>query len=215
MIDYLIDIDTQLLLWLNSMNAEILDPIVKQFSGKAIWIPLYAAIAAIVIKANGWKRGLIIIAAIGVAVACADMACSKLIRPLAERMRPANPDNPISALVHIVDGYRGGRYGFPSCHASNTFALAAITSLMLRYKPYTALIYAWAVLQCYSRIYLGVHYPGDILVGAILGTGIGVGIYYAVKRYAEPKAIKFAAFAPILYVGLATLAAIIVIGLVK
>lgn len=182
MIEFLQNLDTDTFLALHNVRAQFLDPYVRAFSGKGIWVALYLAIAYAVIRQCGWKRGLLMLAAIGVAVGCSDAICAHVIRPAVERLRPSNPDNPISAMVHLVNGYKGGgKYGFPSCHATNTFALAVASSLTLRRRWYGAFIFAWAVLQCWSRIYLGVHYPGDILVGAIVGTIMGVAAIYAVR----------------------------------
>ena len=82
---------------------------------------------------------------------------------------PANPENPIVDLVHIVNGYRGGSYGFPSCHAANSFGLAMYVVFLFRKRWLSVFIITWAVLNCYTRIYLGVHYPGDLIVGGIIG----------------------------------------------
>ena len=170
MIEFLQNLDTDVFLALHHLRIAILDPYVRAFSGKGVWIPLYLSIVYAIIRQCGWKRGLIMVAAIGVAVGCSDAICAHVIRPAVERLRPSHPDNPISALVQLVDGYRGGgRHGFPSCHATNTFALAVASGLTLHNRLYTTFIFLWAVLQCYSRIYLGVHYPGDVLVGATVG----------------------------------------------
>lgn len=178
MIDYLVDADTSVFLSLNGMHADWLDQFMYVFSSRFIWIPLYLLIAWLIVRKYGWKAGLIAIAAVGAAAACSDFTCARLIRPFIERLRPANLENPISSLVHIVNGYRGGAYGFPSCHATNTFALAVCSSLLLRMRPYVILIFAWALAQCYSRIYLGVHYPGDLIVGAMIGSAYGMLFYW-------------------------------------
>lgn len=159
MIETLQNIDTQLFLALNSIRWEAIDELVLCFSGRWIWVPMYAVIASMLIRRYGWRAGAWLIVATAIAVGCSDFVCASVIRPLVQRLRPANLDNPLSAMVNIVDGYRGGKYGFPSCHAANTFALALITSLFIKHRAYTIFIFSWAVLQCYSRIYLGVHYP--------------------------------------------------------
>ncbi|MCM1451490.1 MAG: phosphatase PAP2 family protein [Clostridium sp.] len=189
MIDYLIDIDTSVFLTLNGLHADWLDQAMYVFSGRFVWIPLYILIAWLLVRRLGWKMGLVAVAAIGVAVACSDLTCARLIRPVAERLRPANLDNPISVFTHIVNGYRGGAYGFPSCHATNTFALAVCSSLFMRRMLYTILIFIWAVAQCYSRIYLGVHYPGDILAGAAIGAAYGWMLYAIARLYAKKFAL--------------------------
>lgn len=182
MIEYLISFDEWLLLTLNAIRHPFIDDFVMAFSGKAVWIPMYIAIAACIIWKYGWKRGLILVAACGIAVGLADFTTAKIIRPFFERLRPANIENPLSAFVQIVNDYRGGAFGFPSCHATNTFALATSTALMLNWKKYTIFIFIWTVLQCYSRIYLGVHYPGDLGAGMIIGIAWGTAAYFATRN---------------------------------
>lgn len=98
---------------------------------------------------------------------------------------PSNPENPLSEMVHIVGGYRGGSYGFPSCHAANSFALASFLTLLFANRKLSLFIFAWAVLNSYSRVYLGVHYPGDLLVGAIIGTVAGLVMAFAAGYVAD------------------------------
>lgn len=183
MIDRIQELDTQLFLFFNGLNHQFVDPFMAAFSGRWIWVPLYVALAAVVVWRFGWKRGFVIIAMIGIAVGAADYISASIIRPVIQRMRPANLDNPLSDLVHVVRDYRGGRYGFPSCHAANTVALALASSLALRCRAWTIVIFSWALLQCYSRIYLGVHYPGDLLAGATVGAFTSLVAYFAVKKF--------------------------------
>ena len=129
MIDQLTAIDTDLFLTLNGIHNTYWDYFMSAFSGKLIWIPMYVSIAYLLFKNLDWKEALLFAIAIGVAAGLSDMTCAKAIRPFAERLRPSNPDNEISILVHIVDGYRGGAFGFPSCHAANSFALAISTDI--------------------------------------------------------------------------------------
>lgn len=178
MIEYLQQLDSQVLLGINGWHAPFWDYFMKAASGKLIWIPLYVAIFYTFIRCYGWKHAVTLGVAIGVVITLADQTCATIIRPYVERMRPSNADNPLSQLVHIVNDYRGGSYGFPSCHATNTFALMAFVAMVTRNRLITGILLAWAVLNCYSRMYLGVHYPGDILVGGIVGAGIAAMVYY-------------------------------------
>lgn len=179
--DFIINTDTNIFLALNNLHATFWDYFMYTFSGRWIWVPAYAVVAAVLIRLFGWRNGIMIIAATAIAVALSDQTCATFIRPHVQRLRPANPDNPISSLVHIVDGYRGGKYGFPSCHAANTFAFATTISLVLCRRYITVALFAWALLNCYSRIYLGVHYPGDLLTGACIGAIYGALMYGAIR----------------------------------
>lgn len=143
-------------------------------TGKIVWGGLYIAILFALWRAYGWKTMLIVFLMTCIAVACADQMTAKLMRPYFERLRPANIENPISELVHVVNDYRSGRYGFPSSHAANTFATATLLSLVFKRIRFTIGIFLWALINCYSRVYLGVHYPGDLLVGCIVGIMIGI-----------------------------------------
>lgn len=177
MLEYLIQTDTSIFLWLNSFHNDFLDCFMKLSSSKLIWVCLYVSILAALWRSYGPRTVLIVVIASGVAVLIADQLTSSVLRPMFNRMRPSNLDNPISMIVHIVDEYRGGPYGFPSCHASNTFCIAVLMSLIFRRWPFTLMMLLWALLNCYSRIYLGVHYPGDLLAGCIIGSLVGWLIY--------------------------------------
>jgi undecaprenyl-diphosphatase len=119
------------------------------------------------------RKAVATVLCIVLAIVLADQFCGHLLRPAVGRLRPANPDNPLSELAVIVNGYRGGTYGFPSCHAANSFALAVFTALLVRSRRVAAFIIIWAVVNSYSRLYLGVHYPGDLFVGAVFGSIFG------------------------------------------
>lgn len=177
MIDYLQGVDSQLLLFFNGMHLTFFDRFMMMATGRFIWVPFYLALLAVLMVRLGWKQSLLWLAAIGITITIADQVCATWIRPIAERLRPAHPDNPLAPLVHIVDGYRSGHYGFPSCHAANSFALTTIFSLVAKRRIITLTLVVWALLNCYTRIYLGVHYPGDILVGAAIGALAGWMVY--------------------------------------
>jgi len=173
MLEFLNNIDTDIFLLFNGMHAPFFDRFMLLFTGRFIWIPMYAAILILIVKTFGLKKSGLYIAAIALAIALTDQTCATLIRPAVERLRPSNPENPLSALTVVVDGYRGGSYGFPSCHSANSFALATILTCILRSRKMTVFILAWAILNSYTRLYLGVHYPGDLLIGAVIGSAFG------------------------------------------
>ncbi len=175
-------VDTQLLLLINGLHCEFMDTIMLTITNKWFWVPFYALLVAYIVRKKQSVGALWCIASIALAVALADQIGASVIRDSVARLRPSNLDNPISSMVHIVDNYRAGRYGFPSCHAANSFALAVFMWLMFRNRLVAWVLFPWALLQCYSRAYLGVHYPGDLLVGAMLGSVCAATVYY-MPRY--------------------------------
>lgn len=153
-------------------------------SNRFVWIFMYAALLYVIAIKHKLSRKLIVVLALfGVAVGLSDFVCGSIIRNLVARPRPSRADSGIASLVHVVNNYHGGHYGFPSCHAANSFALATVTTLYFRKRTLSITMFVWAILLCYSRMYLGVHYPGDILAGAVAGTAIAFGAYYAVNHY--------------------------------
>lgn len=182
MLDFLINIDTELFLLLNDLHIPFFDFFMWAFSGKLIWGPMYVAILYVLYRQYGWKAASCYAIALILAVATTDQVCSQFIRPLVERLRPTHPENPISAEVHIINGYRGGAYGFPSCHAANSFALATFCILLFASQRFTVFILAWAIINSYSRLYLGVHYLGDLIFGAMIGCSISVILYIVSKK---------------------------------
>ena len=133
-----------------------------------------------------WRKwgvqSLYVVAGIALCILLADQLSSSLLKPLVARLRPThNPE--ISDLIHTVRGYRGGLYGFVSSHAANAFAFAVFTSLVIRNRYYALTIALWAVLSAYSRIYLGVHYVGDVVCGAILGVLVALVVYRVFRSF--------------------------------
>lgn len=175
---WLSDIDASLLLIVNGAHSPFFDSVMWCISGRWIWVPFYAVLAYLLFRRMSWKRASICLVTIGLIILAADQTCATLIRPEIGRLRPANLNNPLSSFVHVVNGYRGGRCGFPSCHAANTFALAVFMSLVIRHKWFTVMMFSWAFIVSYSRMYLGVHYFGDLFCGATIGSLFAVLFYY-------------------------------------
>ena len=175
MLDFLNSIDTQMFLLINGAHSGFWDTVMWRISGKIEWIPLYLFIIWMLIRKFQWKT-LWILLAVALLITLSDQASVHLFKNVFERLRPCHqPD--LVGQVHVVRDHCGGMYGFVSSHAANTFALAVLTGLLLRNTYYWTGILFWALLVGYSRVYLGVHYPGDILFGAILGGLLAKGIY--------------------------------------
>lgn len=181
MLSFLDGIDSQALLAINGWRSAWADSFMYAFSGKLIWIPLYLSILYVIVRNFHWKVAVGCVVAIALTILFADQVGASIIRPHFERMRPSNLNNPISEFVQIVNGKRGGRYGFPSCHAANTFGLAFFLLFLFRNRMLSSFMMLWAIVTCWSRAYLGVHYPGDLLAGMFLGL-IGASLSYWLFR---------------------------------
>jgi undecaprenyl-diphosphatase len=168
-------LDQQLFLFLNSHNSPFWDVVMHAISGRVIWAPLYLTIL-LYLGFTYKRKFLIIVLFIILAVTLADQVSVQLFKNIFLRLRPCH-DPSLVGRVHLVNGECGGLYGFVSSHASNSFNVALLSLMFIRKRWYTIGIILWASVIGYSRIYLGVHYPGDVVCGALVGAFIGWGVY--------------------------------------
>lgn len=182
--DWILDMDRELFLFLNGLNTEWLDPLMMLFTQTQFWVPLYLFLIYLIFKNYG-TEGWFVLAGVVVTILLADQITSSLMKPFFARLRPSHEPS-LAGLVHLVDGYAGGRYGFASSHAANTFGTAWFIWKLFgtRYR-WIGLMFVWCTLMTYTRVYLGVHYPGDVIVGALVGIGsgaIGWQVYQALRK---------------------------------
>jgi undecaprenyl-diphosphatase len=180
MLEWLSNIDKQVFFAINGYHTQFLDWLMWQGSSKTLAAIVYISIAYLLVKQFG-RRGWIIIAAAGLLFGISDQAAT-ITKKSTQRLRPThNPET--VAQVNTVADYKGGKYGFYSGHASNSFALCTFAFFLLRRRLKGAyLLFAFAFLTSYSRIYLGVHYPFDILMGAGMGMMLGLLFYVIVTK---------------------------------
>lgn len=186
----LIQYDKQLLLWFNGSDSLFLDSLIMTLTNAKTWIPLYLGLFYVVLKTNMKNKTavrdiLLILAAAGACVLLAGTIDDTIVKPLVARWRPTH-DPQIGMLVDTVNGYRGGNYGFFSAHAANTFSIAVFFSLLMRQRLLTIFLVGWSLTNCYTRLYLGVHYPGDITVGLLWGGLVGFCVYKGYCRLTPP-----------------------------
>lgn len=167
--EYLNSVDTQIFLFLNGHHNDFWDYIMYWFSDKLFWTPMYLLIIFLIVKTYKLK-GLLMLLFIGILITLCDQTASHLLKNLVQRLRPSHEPS-LKTIIYISKAGPGGLYGFVSSHAANSFGLATFLYFAFE-KRFNVLRYGlfiWAVLVSYSRIYNGVHYPGDVIVGGLIG----------------------------------------------
>lgn len=187
--------DEVLTLACNGSRSLYLDGVAWTATQTITWIPLAVLLLYILIRNNELLGVGLTVCGLACCILLADQVASSVCKPLFERWRPAN-DPSLMYMVDVVKGYRGGSFGFFSSHAANTMAVATFLSLAFRYRPLTCWLLSWVALNCWSRVYLGVHYLGDISVGLIWGAFVGWGIWSLLHRFAPRLHLRRMQFAP-------------------
>lgn len=190
MIDTLNTLDHELMLWLNYDGGTFQDAFWYTLSQIPSWIPLYITIIFVMLqpsdgqKQKRWMKFILLLLFTALIFAFTDQISAGIIKPLVQRPRPSH-DGSIMDQLHFVNDYHGGAYGFVSSHAANCFGLAVWVSCLYKRRSLVTAMMLYAVLNCYSRIYLGVHFPGDIICGTILGILCGWLGYYCYTRFCQ------------------------------
>lgn len=184
------DMDMQVLSLFNGSDNIMLDQMVQILTSGLTWIPLYVMLFFVVIRNNETMGQIALV--VGSAIFCvlfADGLIDGIIKQLAERWRPSN-DPTFKYVVQVVDDIRLKGYSFCSAHAANTMSLAVFFSLLVRSKLLTITLVTWSLINCWTRLYLGVHYPSDILCGMMIGIIVGILVYllyYKIYLRISPK----------------------------
>lgn len=191
MFDHLHELDQDITLWINSIHYWISDDIWVMFSSKTVWIPFYLILIAFIWLRMGWRKALVIYSAIILTILFGDQL-SNMLKHAVGRLRPCYDMDMLGGGLRILES-KGGFYGFYSSHASNAFGLAAASVFAFRndkthtYRTYAVCVYIWALLVATSRIFVGKHYFGDVLVGSfvgiLFGTVISLAANYLIGKY--------------------------------
>ena len=175
-LETLLNIDRYLLLSLNGSDSLFWDGCMLVYTSMAVWMPLAVILLYVLLKNNNIKDFFLILVLIALVAVLTDQISSGICKPFFARWRPTN-DPLLMYAVDVVNETREGNYGFTSSHAANSFGIATFIMLLIRNKALTTSMIIWASMNAFTRIYLGVHYPGDVLCGTVIGVVVGWAVY--------------------------------------
>jgi undecaprenyl-diphosphatase len=180
------EIDHQLTLAINGSDSLFWDNVMYTVTDTFSWTLVIIVLLAIIFKNNTWKEALMVYVTMILLIVVADRICSGMVKPMVARWRPTQ-DPQLMYFVDVVRNYRGGRFGFFSGHACNTMCMAMFLSWLFRSTKVTLTLFFWSLSTTFTRLYLGVHYLGDVCVGFIVGAILGFGFYWLMERYVHPR----------------------------
>lgn len=182
-LESIIEFDQQLLLWFNGSDSLFLDRMSDMLTWGFTWTPLFLALFFLVVKNNETMPQIVLVTCCaGLCILLADGMADGIVKPLVARPRPAM-DPYLKYLVDVVDGHRGSGFSFFSAHAANTMSLAVFFSMLVRNRLFTTVMVLWSLLNCWTRLYLGLHYPVDIVCGLLWGIVSGLISYMVYHKF--------------------------------
>lgn len=182
-VEGLVELDEALFVFLNGIHAPYVDGFMAIITARNTWIPFYLLLIFYIGRSFSVKQAVIYVVYLIAAVGLADYITSGLMKPFFERPRPCH-NEALASVIHLVGGHCGGKFGFASSHAANSFALFGGLFFIFREKKlFIKVLLLWAILVSYSRIYVGVHYPGDVLIGSLIGFFISFTLYILFKKH--------------------------------
>jgi len=182
MTDVLNNIDVSILYWINGHHSDFLDQVMIFASGKLTWVLFYLFLLFLIIKKHKYKAILAVLF-IAIAITLSDQTSVRLFKNIFIRLRPCHQPGVMENLRMIIGC--GGQYGFVSSHAANSFAFAAFIIPLFKKWWISMMMILWGLLIIYSRVYLGVHYPSDVIAGSIVGMfagGIAFGLFFITEK---------------------------------
>lgn len=191
-LSWLDSVDRGITLALNFDGGPFADLFFSVLSSRLVWIPWALLFLYKLKKKDGmsWRGVTVVVVCLAVAVGVCDSVSASVFKPFFMRLRPShNPE--VEGLLHYVNDYRGGLYGFVSSHAANAFGAAAFVSRLSRSKRFAVAVCLFALMVSYSRVYLGVHYVGDILGGSVFGIAVGLAFSWFLRIVMVAGQTKF------------------------